>query len=600
MKKLLLVLVAGLMATSLTACGGAKMSDKELIVGAVEMNGYFMPSEGLGNSSYDKNIRDLIHGYSTVAFTAEGEFEIDKTVVKESKIEKDANGDTVYTFTLNDLKWNDGTPVTSDDYLFSALLAGSPEFVKAKAQDTNGENFVGYKDYHEGKTKSFKGIKKIDEKSFSFTIAKENLPYFWELNFVKIQPFAMKAITGGNGKIVSDENGTSFDGDMTAAVNTFANEYRNEPKVSSGPYKFVSFKNKQVRLEANENFAGDYKGEKPKIKTIIVKEVNQKVDMDALINGEVHILNGVVEGQKIENAKANKDKIQESTYSRNGYGNVPMHTDFGPTKEKEVRHAIAYILDKQELVKNILGGYGSTLNSDYSTASWVYQAKKAELDKELVNYSFSIDKANEELDNSSYKFEKDGTTKYDAKKASKDYLRYNAKGEVLQINHLGTQDNVVTDTIELQYQQNMPKVGIKFTMTRTDFPGLMDGYYYAGAKPDKDRKYHTFNMAVTFSDANDPYYSSYACEYAKTPANPTNTCNEELDAAMKDLRRTDKADKDAFAEKWVTYEKLWNELLPVVPVYANQYYDFASSDLEGFKTTPYNSYAQIICELSWK
>ena len=117
------------------------------------------------------------------------------------------------------------------------------------------------------------------------------------------------------------------------------------------------------------------------------------IALRAMLNpGEDDIVQGVVEGDKIEKAKA-AENVQESTYARNGYGNVPMHTDFGATKEKEVRHAIAYILDKDDLINNILGGYGTTVNSDYATAYWTYQVKKAELDSKLINYAFSIDKA---------------------------------------------------------------------------------------------------------------------------------------------------------------------------------------------------------------
>lgn len=601
MKKLLTVFLVALMATSLTACGGTgngtKTSSKELIVGTITMNGDFLPSEGFGNNSYDKNIRDLIHGYSPVAFTPEGDFVIDETVVKEYTKEVNADGDTDYVFTINDLKWNDGEPVTAKDYMFSLLLIGSPETTAAGCADATGENYVGYPAYHDGSSEYFTGIKLIDEKTFSFTVAQEKLPYFWELSWVRIQPFPMHTLAP-DGDVVSDDNGTKFVGDMGAAVNMFANEYRYAPTVTSGPYKFISFENAQVKLEANENFAGNYQGKTPSIQSIIVKEVNATIDIDTLINGETDIIFGVVEGDKIEKAKAT-DTVQESTYPRNGYGNVPMHNDFGPTKEKEVRHAIAYILDKDELIQNILGGYGTTVNSDYGQASWTYQAKKAEIDATLTNYSLSLDKANAELDKSSFKFEKDGVTPWDATKAADGYWRYNAAGEELRINHLGTNDNAVTDTIEIQFRQNGPKVGMNITIERGDFAGLMDAYYYAGAKADKDRKYHTFNMAIGFADANDPYEGYYS-EFAKTPKNPTNTISPELDEVMVRLRGISADDKEKFADTWLEYVQIWNDYLPMVPIYANQYYDFADADLEGFNTTPFASWAQIICDLSWK
>lgn len=609
MKKLVAVCLVALM--TLTACGNSGNNGgdtnnggedinatKELVIGTFDMNGDFLQSEGFGNSSYDKNVRDMIHGYSPIAFTRDGEFLVDETVVKSMEKSEDADGNTVYTFALNEgLKWNDGEPVTADDYLFAYLVAGSPQLVAAGAADATGENFVGYTDYHTGASDAHTGIKKIDDLTYSVTISKEKLPYFWELSYLSVFPYPMHTLAEG-ATIETTDAGTKLVGDLDDAVNKFATEHRFAPTVSCGPYSFISFENKQVKLEKNDNYAGTWDKKTPKIKNILIKTVNATLDVDMLVNGELDIVEGVVEGDKIEKAKA-AENVQASTYSRNGFGNVPLHTDFGATKEKEVRHAIAYILDKDDLINNILGGYGVTVNSYYSHAEWTYQLKKAELDEKLINYAFSIDRANAELDNSSYKFEADGVTPWDVTKAGEGYYRHNAAGEPLIVTHLGTNDNPVTDTIELQMKQNAPKVGMDYRIERGDFAGLLDAYYNSGAKPESERKFNTFNMALGFSDANDPYYG-YACEYAGTPANPTNTCDPELDEIMQRLRHTSSEDPEAFADTWVEFQIKWNDIMPMVPIYANQYYDFADADLNGFNTTPFASYAQIICDLSWK
>lgn len=610
MKKLVAVCMVALM--TLTACGngggngGGETNNggedinatKELVIGTFDMNGDFLQSEGFGNSSYDKNVRDMIHGYSPIAFTRDGEFLVDETVVKSMEKSEDADGNTVYTFALNEgLKWNDGEPVTADDYLFAYLVAGSPQLVAAGAADTTGENFVGYTDYHTGASDAHTGIKKIDDLTYSVTISKEKLPYFWELSYLNVFPYPMHTLAEG-ATIETTDAGTKLVGDLDDAVNKFATEHRFAPTVSCGPYSFISFENKQVKLEKNDNYAGTWDKKTPKIKNILIKTVNATLDVDMLVNGELDIVEGVVEGDKIEKAKA-AENVQESTYSRNGFGNVPLHTDFGATKEKEVRHAIAYILDKDDLINNILGGYGVTVNSYYSHAEWTYQLKKAELDEKLINYAFSIDRANAELDNSSYKFEADGVTPWDVTKAGEGYYRHNAAGEPLIVTHLGTNDNPVTDTIELQMKQNAPKVGMDYRIERGDFAGLLDAYYNAGAKPESERKYNTFNMALGFSDANDPY-ENYACEYAGTPKNPTNVCDPELDEIMLRLRHYSSEDAEAFADTWVEFQIKWNDVMPMVPIYANQYYDFADADLQGFNTTPFAPYARIICDLSWE
>ena len=49
-----------------------------------------------------------------------------------------------------------------------------------------------------------------------------------------------------------------------------ANDYRKNPAVTCGPYKFVSFENNMVKLELNENYAGDFEGNKATIPNVII------------------------------------------------------------------------------------------------------------------------------------------------------------------------------------------------------------------------------------------------------------------------------------------------------------------------------------------
>lgn len=611
MKKMLTLLVAGLMAVSMTACGGSKdNADRELIVSTTGMNQMFMNSDALGNNAYDKNIRDVIYGYETYALDSTGEFQLNKTAIKDVQTSEadrtneagKAVKDKTYTFTLNDgLVFSDGSALTAKDYVFHLLLATSDELVAAEGGTAEGEFILGYKAYHEGTADRLAGVKYIDDKTFSITIDGTNLPYFWEYSLVAVRPDSMKVIAGKDADIDSNDQGAMLSTSMGDAIQNWTTTENKTPSVTAGPYKFVSYENKQVKLEINDKFLGDPEGNKPSIKKVVVKEVSATTDMDSFLKGETDILSDQIEGDKIDKAKKAKDDVQYTHYSRNGSGTMPFHCDFGPTKEAEVRRAINFLLDKDEIVKNICGGYGSTINSDYSIAQWMWTKAKDELESKFkYNYAFSVDNANAELDKSSYRFEKDGVTPFDSSKASKDYLRYNAKGEMLQINHLGSEDNTITDNIEILLLDACPKAGINFTLTRSDFPGLLDNYYYGAKKADSERIYHTFNMGSDYSDAPDPYLASYASEYAGTTANAYNIRDEKLDALMQDLRHTDKDDREGFLAKWEAYEIYYNELLPMAPTYANDRHSFATTDLDGFNVNSFQSWAQTICQLSWK
>src|SRR5699024_5711631 len=59
------------------------------------------------------------------------------------------------------------------------------------------------------------------------------------------------------------------------AMIKLTSDYRFNPKVTCGPYKFDKFENNMVRLDLNENYQGNFKGDKATIPHIIVQLVNK-------------------------------------------------------------------------------------------------------------------------------------------------------------------------------------------------------------------------------------------------------------------------------------------------------------------------------------
>ena len=106
---------------------------------------------------------------------------------------------------------------------------------------------------------------------------------------------------------------------------TQANEYRVNPTVVAGPYKFDSFANNMVHLSLNENYAGNFKGEKATIPHIILQTVNKNIAVDLLENGDIDLWEAEVDGAKIDQMRAAADEGKiggYNTFERNGYGNV--------------------------------------------------------------------------------------------------------------------------------------------------------------------------------------------------------------------------------------------------------------------------------------
>jgi peptide/nickel transport system substrate-binding protein len=565
-----------------------------------QLNGEFMFE--FGNSSYDNNIRSLIYGYSTVISDPNGQLVLDSTVVSnlsealgaERTVGEGEDARTVqdktFTFTLNsNLKWNDGTFVTADDYIFTLLWNASSQFAGAGASTTLGEFLVGYADYSGAEDATavyFKGVKKLSDNVFSLTVDGENLPYFYELSTVLVTPYPMH-VFAPQASIISDANGSKLSANAFDNLNTILgpNGYRFNPAVTCGPYKFVSFKNQVVVLQKNLLFAGDYTGQKPSIDNIIVKWINQDTDVDQVIAGAVDLVSGVIEGSKIEAAKESAT-VNPVSYLRNGYGQISFATDFGPTKDINVRTALAYLLNRQEFLTTILEGYGAVVNGEYGLSQWMYQEKQSEVESKLVNYTLNPAKANEYLDKTEYKFEKDGVTPFNASKATvgSGYYRYNAQKQVLQINHFGTTQNKVTDLIETQWKANTQLAGIKFTIEKGGFDALLTNYYFGYELKPEERKFHSFNLATGFTAIYDPYYS-YHTDFLNTWMNSNQLSDPALDQLMESMRQLRPDQTEEFADIWLQYQIRWNQLLPNIPLYSNEYFDVVSKRVTGYEVT---------------
>lgn len=462
--------------------------------------------------------------------------------------------------------------------------------------DDNGE-YVTIPREKEDDNGTLSGVILHDDLSFSITLDGTLLPYFNEEILAMATPMPMHVMTDHKGVIESDETGSRLTGyDLDDACAYAKNTYRKGPDVSSGPYTFVSYKDKMVTLKRNEEFKGDFRGNVPEIDTIIVKEIDPSKHMDALLAGDVDLVSNIIEGDEIKKAEG-RDDIKSESYYSNSFGNLAFSCDFGPTSDEYVRRAIAYAFDDNELINQALGGYAKPVYSDYGYAQWMYE-RSADVIDSLNPYAFNLEKAKEELNNSSYVFEADGITPFDETKASADYIRYNANKEPLILNHLGTSDNTVTENIDLQLSENLPKLGIKFTYEYSDFTSIMMNYYHGTTMPLENRKYHMYNLASVMGPGYEPYYNFHG-DYAGSSANPSGINDEVLNKTMEDMMMSDPTMKEEYLEAWVAYQKRFNEVLPVVPLYTSEDHVFYSDRIKGVLVNSMETYAHSISSIRW-
>jgi len=572
----------------------SKVPRDTFMVGTPAMNGDFI--SGFGNSSYDLYIKTLTGGYADTYYaSSEGQLLINNTIVKKQDTKVDATGNKTYTFTLHeDLKWSDGSSITAKDYIGCILMYASPKWAEVGATSSLGEGLIGYNEYYDGDTEVFAGIKVLGEYEFSLTIDAEELPYFYETAWVAVGPICMASYFPGI-EIVSDANGSSFDGDITADCQRISQTERFAPTVICGPYMFVNYDGSTVNLKKNPYFKGDWNGKKPSFEYIVQLQVPSETDTDMVLSGDIDFVGGTIEGAKINAAKASDNAVAYS-YLRAGYGHLSMHCDWGPTKDPNVRWAIACIIDRNAVIDHVLDGYGGTVDAAFGMAQWTYAARKRQLDARLQPIAFNLAKANEFLDKSEWAFEADGKTAYDSSKANADgtYMRYNSSGEMLVINHLSASP-VVGNVIESETIKNAPMVGMKYNVTHGEFDDLLTNYYY-GFELGEDRFYNTFNLASNFSVIDDKY-DGWHSDYFGTWVNANQLSDPEIDRLTLAMRRLDPSETEKFADLWVDFQVRWQELLPQVPLYSNEYFDIYNSVVKSVPTSPYANYCDVICDI---
>ena len=88
-----------------------------------------------------------------------------------------------------------------------------------------------------------------------------------------------------------------------------------------------------------------------------------------------------------------------------------------------------------------------------------------------------------------------------------------------------------------------------------------------------------YNMGVGFTSVYNP-------EFAFAIGNPQNhnrIADKELAKLAKNMNLVDPSEEDEYLNRFVAFQQRWNELLPDLPLYSNQYHDFFNNKLKGYE-----------------
>ncbi len=414
-----------------------------------------------------------------------------------------------YTFHLRSgLKWSDGTDLTANDYVYSALRVLTPE-TTAQYLNMFTDYVVGAQEYYDGTGKAEDvGVKALDDTTLEFTL-KDACPYFVDLVSMWVFDPVQEATIEANGD------------KWTNAAETY---------VSNGPFKVTEINmGESIVMEKNENY---WDAENVTLDKITFRYVlDTSTALTAYESGEVDGVRSIPSGD-IARLKAMNAGVQIVP----SYGTVfyDINCAKAPFDDVNVRKALNLAIDRSALISSVAQVDAQPAYSFLATG-YVVDGKDITEGRSTFELSETADveAAKAALAEAGYEDGKDFPT--------------------LQLSYY-SDDNVkkIAEAIAQMWETNL---GITVEITSADWAVFYD-----------DVQAGNYDVAAMgwSADYLNPM-SFLPLVYTDDVSNNTFYSNAEYDAAV-DAVKTE-TDPAAFAEKVIAADEIASSEYPVLPLY---------------------------------
>ena len=581
-----------------------------------------------GNGTSDLDVRALLHGYNLVEWsTEEGMFLENGTVVDDLVVTEDDTGDRTYTITLQtDLYYSDGSPITAWDYAFSMLLVISNEMEALGGNVRRPDYLRGYEEYMNGTAPALAGMRVLADDQLAFIVKGEYLPFFYELGLLDCQPYPMAVIAPGVG--VADDgdgvyltNRAAFTADvLRRTVLDPVNGYRGHPSVISGPYRLVSWNNGEARFELNPRFKGDAQGSRPTIQRLVLKSMAQQDLIPALADGSVQLLNKMTDAQVISDGLAlvaDNPIMTMTDYARSGLSFISFVADRAPLDDLALRQALAYLVDREGISDETVSNYGQRADGYFGLGQWMYRLVNGTVEPPVEEpgpgASAEEREAYEKEMEGWEELSMDDVRTYDAdEEAAVELLNeagwsLNDQGEsftagVDQVRCRQTENGLTPLKLALAYPagsaaapalEALPEAlaaeGVQLTVTALPMSELVMQYYRMA-----ETQYDMYFLATNFELVYDLSSAFVETEDGRHVWKSSGVESEKMWEEAAAMRQTEAGDLLTYCTHWLEFQKEFAEVLPVLPIYSNVYFDFYPRVLHDYVITTHATWPQAI------
>lgn len=533
-KYLILLLIAVLV---LSACGKGKQDENSKDLSKTETSNHKGGELNVGlNAAPSGTLSSVLSSDASdsavEAYYNESLIKLDKNMKPKPFIAswKDIDPGKKIKFTIKKgIKWQDGNEFKIDDWIYTLNVLADKDYQGSYFPIV--ENIEGAKEKHEGKADTISGLKKLNDYSMEVTFKEKKVNY---LEGFFAGPLLSK-------KYLSD-----------VAVKDLAksDKIRKHP-IGIGPYKVTKVvQGEAVQLEK----FNDYWQGKPSLDKINLKVIDQTQIVKAMKNGEIDMTDSTTGSIAQEAKKSGDGKLKVlstpgTDYSVIGFVSHDYDKEKNKTgaerpkyKEKELRQAMLYAIDRKKWIKAFYQGYGKELNSFVPSIHWI-----AADQKDLNNYSYDPEKAKKMLDKLGYK-DRNG-----------DGFREYPNGKPFEINlkhYAGSNPTFEPRTAAIK--DFWEKVGLKTNVKMVEFGKYNDDL--ASASKDMEVYFRTWTGGSD-PDPSDLYHTDRPQNEMRTT---DKTSDKLLDDAL-DFNKVGNNDKKR-KEIYLEWQKHTNEVLPALPI----------------------------------
>lgn len=474
------------------------------------------------------------------------------------KYELSSDGLTL-TYTLRDnLVWSDGTPFSGEDYKYTAEAV-----MRSKKTIRKGtfDNVAGAKDYADGKTDGISGIQ-VGGGGKTITI-----------KFTKVFCPAIAQMGGaGAGGIIPKHLFSKYWDAKTTDVskNIDDNAMNMEPAASMGPFVFKEYKpGDHVTLVRNDKY---YAGA-PLIEEYYIKfYADSTAITNALKTGEVSY-SGVDPKDYDDLLKLDTLKGFRFPSFSNGYiGWNPNNPKAPWLASKDVRQALSYGLNVQQIIDKVLFGYGKPVYANTLPTMWAYD------DTGLNKYEFDQKKAKELLEKAGAKMGSDGVYRW-------------TDGQPMKMKIETNSDSNTRTTILQIAQEQYASIGIKIDPLLESFQALTERTRFS--KPD----WEGVILGIAYGTDPDPYGVWHSSQATPTGLNRVGwSKGDQIITAQRDGPDCSQAARKKLISQ---HDKLLNDEVPWTFLYNSDNLVVANRQIQNFDPKPFSSGSTWNVEKWW-